>query len=200
MSRKEIVLALVLPVVFTMLGLIPMFFEKAGYPVPGWLISTGVCVTILSVCLLLFFVFAWILSKFGKLKEQSVPLNDAIPLIVFAVLAVGVIVFYFSASPKYDVSSTKDVVMNQTFFEKDVELDGKSFVNCKFIRVNFIFRGRKSFSLTNSTIEGQVGLEFNEGSQLDTAVMVAHFVEGALRDNPKALEELSRLGLFPIRH
>jgi len=70
-------------------------------------------------------------------------------------------------------------VVNQEFRNQVVELDGKNFVDCKFVNVTFLYNGTMPIQFSNCTIAGVKGEYILQAD--NPVVMVTHELVDALR-------------------
>lgn len=90
-----------------------------------------------------------------------------------------------------------EIIRNQTFVNEEIALDGKNFLDCKFIGVSFAYRGLSPFLLTHSTIDslGQpIHFRIASGPAFDGA----NIFVGVLQDVCRSDGNFKCGGVFPF--
>ncbi len=94
------------------------------------------------------------------LAERQMPRMTAIlRLVGTGVLTIAVIsVFIITRvdSGRYDADQKLERIIRHTFTNTTVELDGKSFEDCRFENVTLMFHGTAPFALINVTLAGSI--------------------------------------------
>lgn len=149
-----------------------------------WLIVVG-----LFVCSFLMLSIAFILGKVNKLREQlpvavetaeptkeatksSLTLTAVGVVLLIIILLVGVAIgrttngrtAFFSQSPLTEIR-------HRNFLNESVLMDGKSYENCSFMNVTFIYNGTARFGFRNNVLSGQITVRTDNDAVFATGVL-----------------------------
>jgi len=118
-------------------------------------------------------VVVFLVSRIKATRIEGVP-----KWIVRALITYFSVTILYLSYGYYQRHKSLEVVRNQIFSYQHVQLDGKSFVNCKFFYCRLVYSGHREFNLIGSTYDTHCFIHFN-----DEAIRMVDVI-GAIRRQP----------------
>ena len=101
-------------------------------------------------------------------RIEKVPKWIARVLVIYFTVTILYLIYGY-----YQQHKSLEIIRNQTFSYQHVQLDGKSFVNCKFIYCRMIYSGHRKFDMIGSAYDTHCFIHFDDQASRIVDVIAA---------------------------